>query len=153
MPRGSNFQRPYPPEFRREAVELYRRAGKPLREIAVDLGVSTEALRIWVRQAQVDEGSVERPASNERFKVENEDDRPRRERSSALRTGQAGMKCSQDLSQVLLESSPTKHVSDPNAARVGSLDRASAVCRVALTRDTTQPSPGKRGSARPCCGT
>ena len=22
MPRGSNFQKPYPPEFRREAVEL-----------------------------------------------------------------------------------------------------------------------------------
>ena len=33
------YQRPYPPEFRREAVELYRRSGRPLREIAVDLGV------------------------------------------------------------------------------------------------------------------
>jgi hypothetical protein len=27
MPRGSNFKRPYPPEFRREAVEPYRRSG------------------------------------------------------------------------------------------------------------------------------
>jgi hypothetical protein len=28
MPRGSNFQKPYPPEFRREAVALYRSSGR-----------------------------------------------------------------------------------------------------------------------------
>jgi transposase len=66
MPRGSNFQKPYPPEFRREAVELYRRSGKTLREIAVDLGVSTESLRLWVRQAQVDAGEREGLSSEER---------------------------------------------------------------------------------------
>jgi transposase-like protein len=66
MPRGSNFRKPYPPEFRREAVELYKRAGKPLREIAVDLGVSTETLRIWVRQADVDGGRREGLTSEER---------------------------------------------------------------------------------------
>ena len=49
MPRGSNFRKPYPPEFRREAVELYRRAGKSLNGLAADLGVSTETLRIWVK--------------------------------------------------------------------------------------------------------
>ena len=59
MPRGSNFQKPYAPEFRRDAVELYRRSGKPLRELAVELGISTETLRMWVRQADVDAG--ERP--------------------------------------------------------------------------------------------
>lgn len=56
MPRGSNHQRPYPPEFRREAVALYRRSGLPLRELAHDLGVSGESLRIWVKQAAVDAG-------------------------------------------------------------------------------------------------
>jgi transposase len=56
MPRGSNFQKPYPPEFRREAVALFRRSGRPLREIADDLGVSSESLRIWVKQAAVDAG-------------------------------------------------------------------------------------------------
>jgi len=66
MPRGSNFKRPYPPEFRREAVELYRRSGRPLREIAVDLGVSTETLRIWARQADVDGGRREGLTSEER---------------------------------------------------------------------------------------
>jgi transposase len=59
MPRGSNFQKPYPPEFRREAVALHRRSGRPLTEITSDLGVSTEMLRIWTRQAAVDAGERE----------------------------------------------------------------------------------------------
>jgi len=69
MPRGSNFQKPYPPEFRREAVALYRRAGRPLREIASDLGVSSETLRIWTRQSQVDTGEREGLSSGERVEL------------------------------------------------------------------------------------
>jgi len=66
MPRGSNYQRPYPPEFRREAVELYRGAGRPLSEIAAGLGISTETLRVWVRQAEIDAGEREGLSSSER---------------------------------------------------------------------------------------
>jgi transposase len=69
MPRGSNFRKPYPPEFRREAVELFKRSGRPLREIAVDLGVSAETLRIWVRQADVDGGRREGLTSEERHEL------------------------------------------------------------------------------------
>ncbi len=47
---------PYPPEFRAEAVRLARSSGKPLPALAADLGVSTEALRHWLRQADADEG-------------------------------------------------------------------------------------------------
>ena len=66
MPRGSNYQRPYPPEFRREAVELYRGAGRPLSEIAAGRGISTETLRVWVRQAEIDAGEREGLSSSER---------------------------------------------------------------------------------------
>ena len=66
MPRGSNFKRPYPPEFRREAVELYRRNGRPLVEIARDLGIATESLRLWRKQAEIDAGEREGLSSEER---------------------------------------------------------------------------------------
>ena len=66
MPRGSNFKKPYPPEFRREAVGLYQRSGRSLREIAADLGVSSESLRLWVAQAGIDAGRREGLTTEER---------------------------------------------------------------------------------------
>jgi transposase len=66
MPRGSNFQKPYPPEFRGEAVALCRRSGRPLREIASDLGVATESLGSWVKQVGVDAGLRDGLGSEER---------------------------------------------------------------------------------------
>ena len=45
---------PYPPEFRAEAVRLVSSSGATLKEIAADLGVSTESLRKWARQADID---------------------------------------------------------------------------------------------------
>jgi transposase len=47
---------PYPESFRADAVTLVRRSGKPINEVAADLGVSGESLRKWVRQAKVDAG-------------------------------------------------------------------------------------------------
>jgi transposase len=50
------FQRPYPPEFRREAVSLVKVSGRSVRQVAEELGISTESLRIWIRQKQLDRG-------------------------------------------------------------------------------------------------
>ena len=47
---------PYPAEFRQQAVELVRTSGKSIPAVAKDLGVSSEGLRLWVRQAEVDAG-------------------------------------------------------------------------------------------------
>jgi transposase len=43
----------YPPEFRREAIELLR-AGRTPSELAERLGVSPQTLRNWRRQDQID---------------------------------------------------------------------------------------------------
>src|SRR5262245_47105407 len=50
------YQAPYPPEFRREAVSLVKATGRPVRQVAGELGVSTESLRIWMKQDQLDRG-------------------------------------------------------------------------------------------------
>ena len=57
---------PYPEQFRREAVELVRRSGQPVREIAKDLGVTEQSLRNWVRQHEVDVGKRDGLSSEER---------------------------------------------------------------------------------------
>ena len=57
---------PYPLEFRREAVELLRRSGKSVPELARELGVSEQSLRNWRRQIDVDEGRREGLSSDER---------------------------------------------------------------------------------------
>jgi transposase-like protein len=45
----------YPPEFRRRVLELVK-AGRPVSEVAADLGVSTQAIYNWRRQAEIDAG-------------------------------------------------------------------------------------------------
>jgi len=57
---------PYTPEFRQEAVRLFRCSGLPLKEIALDLGCWTETLRSWVAQSDVDGGKAEGLTSEER---------------------------------------------------------------------------------------
>ncbi len=48
--------RPSPPEFRVEAVRLARGSDRSIPALAADLGVSSEALRHWLRQADADAG-------------------------------------------------------------------------------------------------
>ena len=56
----------YPPEFRREAVQMLR-AGRTPRELAESLGVSEQTLRNWRRQDQRDRHERDDgPTSDER---------------------------------------------------------------------------------------
>jgi transposase len=47
---------PYSAEFRAEAIRLVRTSGKTKTAIAQDLGISLEALRAWLQQAELDAG-------------------------------------------------------------------------------------------------
>jgi transposase len=47
---------PYSAEFRAEAIRLVRSSGKTKTAIAQELGISLEALRAWLRQAELDAG-------------------------------------------------------------------------------------------------
>ena len=60
---------PYPAEFKEEAVRLARTSGKPVAQIARDLGVSFESLRQWAKQAAIDEGAREGLTTDERSEL------------------------------------------------------------------------------------
>jgi transposase len=63
----------YTPEFRAEAVRLVRSAThKPASEIARELGVSDNALRSWVKQAEIDQGEREGLTTEELSKLRKE---------------------------------------------------------------------------------
>ena len=49
---------PFPPEFRRRAIELARTSDKPLGEVATDLGISRSCLQNWIRQEKADAGDA-----------------------------------------------------------------------------------------------
>lgn len=44
----------YPPAFCAEAIQLARTSGKPQMVIARELGMSVEALRLWLKRADLD---------------------------------------------------------------------------------------------------
>jgi transposase len=62
MPKGVAF----PPEFRQEAVRLHRSSGRSLRATAQEIGVCTQTLSRWVRQAEIDEGRAAGLTTEER---------------------------------------------------------------------------------------
>lgn len=48
---------------------LYRRGGVTLREVASDLGVSSESLRMWVKQSAIDAGETNGLTTEERAEL------------------------------------------------------------------------------------
>ncbi len=61
MPRS---RRSYPPEFRRQLIELVR-AGRTPESLAREFEPSAGAIRNWVRQADLDEGRREDGVTSE----------------------------------------------------------------------------------------
>ncbi|GIJ06786.1 transposase [Spirilliplanes yamanashiensis] len=48
----------YPQEFRRQAVALVLDSGRPVRDVAKELGVNHETLRNWVTKAKQDRATT-----------------------------------------------------------------------------------------------
>ena len=48
-------QRGYPPEFRRKVLDLVE-AGRPVADVAQDLGISEQSIYTWRRQDRIDRG-------------------------------------------------------------------------------------------------
>ena len=57
---------PYSLEFRLEAVRLLRSSGRPVPQLARELGCSPQSLRNWSKQLDVDQGKTEGLTSDER---------------------------------------------------------------------------------------
>jgi transposase len=51
MGKGPSTRR-YTDEFKRDAVALYRQSGRPIKDVARELGVSDTSLGNWVREAK-----------------------------------------------------------------------------------------------------
>ena len=82
-------RRQFSKEFKRDAVELVRTTGRPIAQIATELGIYDSTLGNWVRQAQVDRGEREGLTSDDKARLralEAENAKLRMERDLLKRT-------------------------------------------------------------------
>jgi len=87
--RESRRRRQFTEEFKRDAVELVRTTGRPIAQIAQELGIYDSTLGNWVRQDRVDRGEREGLTTDERARLarlEAENTRLRMERDLLKRT-------------------------------------------------------------------
>jgi transposase len=76
-------------EFKRDAVELVRATGRPIAQIANELGIYDSTLGNWVRQDRIDRGEAEGLTTEERARLrqlEAENAKLRMERDLLKRT-------------------------------------------------------------------
>ena len=62
-------RRGFTKEFKRDAVELVRSTGRPIAEIARELGIYDSTLGNWVRQGRIDRGEAEGLTTEERARL------------------------------------------------------------------------------------
>jgi transposase len=76
-------------EFKRDAVDLVRTTGRPIAEIARELGIYDSTLGNWVRQDRIDHGEQDGLSSDEQARLralERENAKLRMERDLLKRT-------------------------------------------------------------------
>ena len=66
---GKPIHEPYDPEFRARAVGLVRSTGLSKAQVARDLGVNPETLRLWVKQAEIDAGRRDGLSTDEKAEL------------------------------------------------------------------------------------
>jgi transposase len=82
-------RRQFTHEFKRDAVELVRTSGRPIAQIARELGIYDSTLGNWARQDRIDRGGQDGLTSDERARLrelERDNARLRRERDLLKRT-------------------------------------------------------------------
>jgi transposase len=62
-------RRQFTAEFKRDAVELVRTSGRPIAEIARELGIYDSTLGNWVRQDRIDRGEQAGLSSDEQARL------------------------------------------------------------------------------------
>ena len=60
---------PFPEEFKRRAMALVREEGRPVIQVARELGIAESGLRRWLRQADVDAGRRDGLTSDEKAEL------------------------------------------------------------------------------------
>ena len=60
---------PYGPEVRARAVELVRTRGLSRAQVARDLGINVETLRLWVKQVDIDAGQRDGLTTDEKAEL------------------------------------------------------------------------------------
>jgi transposase len=82
-------RRGFTEEFKRDAVDLVRATGRPIAQIANELGIYDSTLGNWVRQDRIDRGEAEGLTTEERARLrelEAENAKLRMERDLLKRT-------------------------------------------------------------------
>ncbi len=92
-------RRGYPPEFRRKVLDLVE-AGRPVADVARDLGNSAESIYIWRRQDRIGRGLVPGLTSREKAELV-----AARKRIAELGTG---LQVSRRTAELLRESADPK---------------------------------------------
>ena len=67
--RPTRSRRRFSDEFKRDAVEIVRSSGKPIAEVARELGIYDSTLGNWVKQDAIDRGEREGLTSDERTEL------------------------------------------------------------------------------------